>query len=418
MAFLFTLFLSLPLWAVTLDQALESSFQKNESVGQARAQLQQTKELVTQARGAIYPNLTLNGVYLLQPKSNDPQTAQSFPEEQRTAALTLTQPLFRGFREFAGLRRQDHQYEAQKQITLVRLVQLYDSVASSYLEVLSLEQDIRNIQAQQKIYQERVRDLQGRARRGESSSSETLSAQSTSAALDAEYQIQTSKLNSARENFSFLTGLAFDTPLTETSDVREALKPLANYLARIESRPDVILQKEQVEVADEDVSIARGGHWPTADLLGNYYLARPDGAGHDLKWDVQLRVSFPLYEGGVRQSQVRVASSKSGESKLLLNQTRRKAETEIKALHESLRTRVDQLKHLQLSSELAEKNAQVLARDSKRGLVRNIDVQLGLTEYRLAKRTYDQARYQARLEKIRLELAAANYPAFITKELQ
>jgi outer membrane protein TolC len=105
------------------------------------------------------------------------------------------------------------------------------------------------------------------------------------------------------------------------------------------------------------------------------------------------------------------------EKDLLLNQTRRKAEAEIKSLYDSLKMRVDQLKALKLASDLSEKNYQTLLRDSHRGLARSLDVQIGLTEYRNAKRNYDQARYQARLERIKLELASAQIPPVLSKEM-
>lgn len=419
MIYILTFFLSLPVLAVNLDQAVESTFKKNETVGQSREQLYQSEELVKQFRGAILPNLTLNGTYLVQPKPRDPLAAEFFPDKQLTTNLTLKQPIFRGLREFSALSKQNHLYSAQQQTHLLQMMSLYQQVVESFMDVLALEQDIRNIEAQQKIYQDRVTDLQGRARRGESSSTETLTAQSTAASLDAEYQIQSAKLRSSRENFAFVTGLPLETTLTDDGGVQAstALKSLETYLARIEDRPDVKILKEQYEAADQDVSIARGAHWPTADLVGNYYFNRPEGFMADMRWDVQVQVSFPIFEGGLRQAQVRESSSKRGQANLALTQLRRKSESEIKSLYESVRIRDVQLKSLKLSSDLAEKNYQVLLRDSRRGLTRSIDVQLGLTEYRLAKRTYDQARFQARLERVRLELAAAFLPTVLTKDM-
>lgn len=420
MKFFLFLFLASPTWAVNLNQAVESSLQKNETVEKGRAELLQADERVGQARGLIFPNVSLIGTYLRQPKSTDNFSGQIFPEEQKTASLTLTQPLFRGLREFAGLRREDHYYRAQKQIYVSQIIQLYQDVAQSFMNVLSLEQDLRNLEAQQKIYEARVIDLKGRAHRGESSSSEVLTAEATSAALNAEYQIQSSKLKAARENFSFLTGLPLNTVLDESTQEKVSidLKPLDVYLARIDERPDIKKQKELTEAADQDVSIARGAHWPTLDLTGNYYLVRPDGYSSDNKWDIQLTAKLPLFEGGLTQSQVRSAASKYGSQQLELNQLRRQSESEIKSLHQSVQMRVDQLKYLKISSDLSEKNYQTLLRDSRRGLVRSIDVQMGLTEFRSAKRAYDQARFEAQLERIRLDLAAAFIPHFLTKELE
>ncbi len=418
-AFTFTLHFTSVVWSADLDQAVQSSLQKNEVVGQSRSQLGQVREQVKQTQSAIYPNLSVIGTHLVQPRLDDAAAREFFPENQTTASLTLSQPLFRGFREFAAVRRQKDLLSAQELTRLSQMMNLYQQVAESYLNVLAIEQDLRNVDAQRKIYADRIRDLQGRTRRGESSATESLTAQSTAAALDADFQLLGVSLRSARENLALLTGLAVDEPLMDQSGTQgfEALRPLEQYLSRVDERPDVQIAVKRKEASEEDVSIAKGGHWPSADLLGNYYLVRPEGIQKDLKWDVQLRLTLPLYEGGLRQSQVREASLKKGESDLELAKLRRQGTAEIKSLYDSVRMRVDQLKALQTASDLAERNYQVLLRDSRRGLARSIDVQLGLTEYRVARRSYDQARYQARLERIRLDLASAQIPSVLKQEL-
>ncbi|KYG65911.1 transporter [Bdellovibrio bacteriovorus] len=419
MVFIIALFLSQSAHAIGLDQAVQSSLQKNEVVGQSKEQVVQVEELKKQATGSVLPTIALEGSYLIQPEVSDPIAAEFFPDRQTTANVSLNQPLFRGLREFAAIRRQNSLVAAQKQTFMVEVMALYQKVADSYMEVLSLEQDIRNIEAQRGIYQDRVKDLQARSRRGESSGNEAFQAQSTSAALDAEFQIQSGKLKTARENFAFLTGLPVDTKLDDVPEnVVMTLQPLSDYLAKVEDRPDVKVKKQQTEASNEEVSFAKGAHWPTLDLTANYYLIRPEGFTEDLKWDVLLKMKLPLYEGGTTQSKVREAASKRAGADLALNEARRKAEAEIKSLHESLRLRADQIKYLKLSAELAEKNYKFLLRDSRRGLARSTDVQVGLTEYRGQKRAYDAARYQAQLERIRLDLASANIPSILTKELE
>lgn len=419
MIFIIAFFLSHSAHAIGLDQAVQSSLQKNEVVGQSKEQVVQVEEIKKQATGAVLPTLALEGSYLVQPQVSDPTAAAFFPERQTTANVSLNQPLFRGFREFAAIRRQDNLVSAQKQTLMMEVMGLYQRVADSYMEVLSLEQDIRNIEAQRSIYQDRVKDLQARSRRGESSGNEAFQAQSTSAALDADLQIQSGRLKTARENFALLTGLPVDTKLDDVPENANLnVAPLADYLAKIEDRPDVKVKIQQTEASDEEVSFSKGAHWPTLDLTANYYLVRPDGYTKDLKWDVLLKMKLPLYEGGTTQSRVREAASKRAGANLALSEVRRKAEAEIKSLHESLRLRADQIKYLKLSAELAEKNYKFLLRDSRRGLARSTDVQLGLTEYRGQKRAYDAARYQAQLERIRLDLASANIPSILTKELE
>ncbi|AGH94547.1 TolC family protein [Pseudobdellovibrio exovorus] len=405
--------------ALTLEETLQSAFQKNETVAQSRQQVVQVEEQISQAKGLVYPSLSLEGSHLIQPKPSDPVAAQFFPERQTTVNFALVQPLFRGGREFAAIRQRNNLLEAQKQAQTQNLIKVYVDVSSAYLDVLAAEQDLKNLNEQREIYADRVKKLQTRSRRGESSATEVLTAQSTAAALDAEAQLVQSRLTSARENLAVLSGVPVDAPLVdkqgETTDIK--LRPLEDYLARIEESPEVKSVKEQLEASDEEVSIAKGGHWPTADLLGNYYLERPDGFTKDLKWDIQFKVSIPLFEGGLRSAQVREAVSKKSVADLELARLRRSKEAEMRSLYQNVRLRADQLSALKKSAELAEKNYKTVLRDSHYGLSRNIDVQMALTDYRSIRRTYDQTRFQARLDLIKLESSALYLPAVVTKEM-
>jgi outer membrane protein len=415
----FAIFIFEPASALTLDEAFRSALQKNEVSGQSRERVNQAEELIDQAKGAAYPSLFLNATHLTQPAPSDPVARAFFPEQQTTANLTLNVPLFRGFREYSVLRQRNDLYSSERQQRIATLLLLYEQVATSYLEVLAHEQDLKNLNEQRTLYGQRVKELQGRIRRGESNSTEALIAQSTEAAVEAEIRIVQSRLKSARETFSFLTTAPAESPLSEeiVNKPDSGLRPIGEYLAKIEERPDIKGAKDRVSATSEEVTFAKGSHWPTLDAVGNYYLKRPDGFLSDVKWDVQVRFSLPIFEGGLRVSQTQEASSKLRESELELSKLRRRAAADIRSLHEGLKMRQDQLAALKRSTELAEKTYQVVQRDYRRGLTRNIDVQLAMTEYRVSRRMYDQARYSARLELIKLETAAAILPLAITKDI-
>ncbi|MGE3385198.1 MAG: TolC family protein, partial [Bdellovibrionales bacterium] len=405
---------------ITLEQAFQSALQKNETAQQSREQVLQAHEQIVQAKSTIYPQLAFNMDYLIQPLPSDPVARSFSPERQTTSRLTLKQPLFRGFREFAAVRQRKSLFAASEQGRLAVLLQLYQQVAGSYLNILALEQDLKNLKEQLIIYEQRVKELRARTRRGESSANEVLTAQSTNASLEAEDRMVQAELKKERENFELLTTLPQDVVLADewANGKEEAPKigKLEEYLARIEERPDVKSAREKMRAFAEEVSVAKGGHWPSLDAEGNYYLQRP-GFLSDLDWDVRFTLTFPLFEGGLRFSQTREAVSKRTTGELELAKARRQAMADIRSLHEGLKMRTDQLAALKRSTEISEKNYQVLQRDYRRGLVKNIDVQTGLTEYRAARRGYDQARYLAQLELIQLKAAAAILPLALTKEL-
>src|SRR5689334_18611658 len=79
--------------AVTLDQALREALQKNETVEQNKNKVSQAEDRLSQAKGAILPNIALNGTYFVQPELGDPIAREIFPNQQTTVNLTVTQPI-------------------------------------------------------------------------------------------------------------------------------------------------------------------------------------------------------------------------------------------------------------------------------------------------------------------------------------
>jgi outer membrane protein len=405
---------------VTLGQAFSSALEKSETVRQSGEQLTQAEERVKRIRGGLFPEISFNANHTLQHEPDNALARQFSPKEQTTANFTLLQPIFRGLREFAGLRQQKALVTAQEASRKQATQTLYSEVATAHLQILSHEQDLRNLEEQLEIYGRRTKAIQGRARRGESSTTELLSSQSTYSSLQAEARLVQGQLRVARENFRSLTGLPHDSQLADPGLVpkepnkRALLAKLPDYLSRIEERPDVQAARAQSEAGGEGVAVARGAHLPTIDALANYYVKRPSFYD-DIKWDVQLRLSFPLFAGGATQAQVNEASARDRELELTLARARRLAADEIRAIHETLEARLDQLSFLQKSAELAERNVNTSEREFSRGLVRSIDVQQALAEYRVLRRSLDQARFAAQLERIRLDIAAGYHPEGSTK---
>ncbi|KHD87793.1 MAG: transporter [Bdellovibrio sp. ArHS] len=406
-----------PSAAATLQEAYQAALQKNETVGLENSKVTQAKERVSQLRGGLLPQISAKATYFMQPEAKDPLAREIFPDKQTTVALSANQVLFRGLREFAGLRQQKDLLGSQEEARNQALLQLYQDVANSYLNILALEQDAKNLEMQITLYDERVAELSGRVRRGESNSTEVLTAQSTQASLKAEAQIVSGNLKMAREVFSFVTGLPATEVLTDPALTKDKnIQDLSYYLKRVEERYDVKSARLLLQAAEEDVRIAKGAHWPSLDVAGNYYLKRPEGFSEDLKWDVQFTLTLPLFEGGTTQARVRESASKRIEADLTLARLRRQAEQEIRSYYENYQSRLKQVEALAKATSLSQKNYQVLQRDYRRGLARNVDVQIALTDFRVASRALDQARFASQSELVRLQIAAAEMLAPSVKE--
>ena len=412
MLFIFLAFIVNLSHGVTLDDALRSAVAKNESLAKSGEKVVQAEENLDKALSGPQPSLALNANFIKQPEPDNPLARQFSPSEQTTAFLSLKQPLFRGFREFAVLRQQRDLLDAARSSRLRTLGEVFQNVSTAYFEVLALEQDLRNLEDQRRLYSERAKNLVARARRGQSARNEPLMAQSAEAVTDADIQVVKSKLKAARENFKILSDLPADSHLTDLNADDNGVVKVQNlefYLKRLSDRPDVLAAKSAADAAAESVKVARGAHWPTLDATGNYYLKRPE-MQKDLKWDLRLDLTFPIYEGGLRMAETREASSKKREADLDFHQIRRLAEAEVRTLHEAAQTKIKYLEALKRAKELTLQSSQELERDYRRGLARNIDVQQSLVDYGNARRKFDQARYEARLDMIKLDRAANILP--------
>ncbi|MBI3546758.1 MAG: TolC family protein [Gammaproteobacteria bacterium] len=391
--------------ALTLDEYFVAALKRSEVVAIQSELIRQAEERYHQANSTLLPTVNASASYTWQ----DPTPAGEFstsisPNRQSLAKISATQPLFRGFREFAGLRQTKALLGAQNEDYLNARIQLFKDVAQNFFNILSIQQDLQNLEEEIKQNVERESELKDRARIGRSRSSETLSVQSTIGTLRAQVEQLRGQLQNAREAFTFLSGLTSSATLNDSESLPSSLAPLEEYLARLNLRPDIKAAQTRVNAAQENVSVARGAHWPSLDLNANRYLART-GNLKDVTWDVQLALTVPIYSGGLLQSKVNEALSQRTQAELSASQVTRQAEQEIRSLYQNIIFDQTQLQALEKATAAAKDNYAAQRREYRLGLVTNLDVLQALTAFQENQRALDRARYTAKLDYAKLQAA-------------
>lgn len=394
--------------ALTLDECFAHALKRSEVVATQSELIRQAEERNRQAGAALYP--TVSGIASYTWQDSGARDLTVSPTRQPLARLTATQPLFRGFREFAAVRQSQALVDAQGADYQNARVQLFKDVVLNFYDVLTLEQELKNLDEQFDQYRQREKELQDRVRIGRSRIGETLTVQSTVSTLRAQVEQRKAELSAAREVFAFLSGLPASTPLYDTETIPADAGALDAYLARLALRPDVKAAQQRLSAAQENISVARGAHLPSLDLNANRYLERT-GALENVEWDVQLALTVPLYAGGSVQSRVREAQSQSTQAELGVSQAQRQAEQEIRSMHQSVVLAHSQLAALEMATDAARKNYEAQQRDYRLGLVTNLDVLQALSSFQENQRALDRARYTAKLNYLRLQAAAVRRPA-------
>ncbi len=401
-----------PVRRISLEEAYQSARARTETEGLQVSEVEQSHQRLTQARAGILPSLVLNGTYTRQQMPPASSVNAFTRADQHQVRLTLSQPVFRGLREFAALDVAHAGWQGEQARLRQARRSLYASVAQSFYRLAQAEVDTANLLELLQVSRRRAEDVRGRVRIGRSRSGDLLAAETQVATVEAQLQAAQVTWEQARDQFVLMTGQPREVAPAIPS-VREPLPsvlvPLENHLRRLEQRPDVEAALQALRAAERGVDVAWGAHLPSIDAGGNWYLERT-GILATTQWDISVTASMPVFQGGLVRSQVREAAQKRSTGELLLSQTRRSAEEEVRSAWLDAQGALQQIQLLERAHRLSEKNYQQQSEDYRLGLVSSLEVLSALNSHQDLKRSLDRARLQARLSLATLRVAVEDAP--------
>ncbi|MCX5866626.1 MAG: TolC family protein [Proteobacteria bacterium] len=395
-----------PLGALDLRQCYERALKQSENIAISEEVIRQAEEQYRQTWAQIPPRLSFQWQELYQDPS---QTKLRQPQ----GAFKLQLPALTGYREMAALRsataitrRREYEMKRAEQSLLV-------DVAQAFWNVIQIENQIQVTKSQQALMQDRIKELSERERIGRSREAEVVAAQSQLAGIEANREELEQARVLARESLAFFTGADKDVPLADTIPLPDQPNDLSRYLDSARQRPDILAQKEVMATSQAAVKVARSGHYPNLSINTNYYPVREGNQGQGpIKWDFMAAIEVPLYSWGQVQSSIREANSRLRATELALKLQERQVETEVRNAWDSLRAFLSELNYYEKVVALADRNYKLQAGDYRRGLVSNLEVLQALTDLYAARLRRDQVQYAAKLNAIRLAVAAGAISRF------
>jgi outer membrane protein len=398
------------LWAeepLSLKDCFQAALLRSEVLATQQELVIQAEENYSRAWGAILPSVYGSYTYFHR---NAPDLTSSGNTDssagQQTITITAGQPLFRGFRNFAAVNAAKASITAQEQARQWAGIQLYRDVAQAFYSRLAVEKDLNVLDNEIDLYQKRIKVLKSRLTIGRSRITELLTVQSAQAILNAQREQVLGQLNVAKEVLAFLTGLDQKIPLYDMDDVPSKIESLDSYQSKIDARPDIMAARKKVEAFKSNVSVAKGAHLPSVDLIGNFYIDRPD-LHKNGDWDLAIAVTLPIFMGGIISSNVKTAESQQRQSEIQLSQVQRMALEEIRSLYHNFKSDLAQSVALQEAYRLSEKNYQANVKDYEHNLCNNLDVLQALAAYQDTQRSLEKIRYLTKIDYNKLEAATA-----------
>ena len=399
--------------SVSLEACFSSALKQSETLADDREFIRQAEEHFTQALAAVMPSISAGYAYVNQDTSDLPTgTDDTLYKDMTTTKISISQPLFRGFRDFAALKLNQNLITSQKQSYEWAAYQLYQDTSNAFYLVVSLENDIAILRKEANLYDKRIKELRSRVAIGRSRATEVLNVQVSRATLLAQIEQVKAQLSSARELLSFLTGLPASIELSDIQTIPSSIGSFESYDAKLSDRPDIKAAIARTEAANNNVDIAKGAYLPSADISANYYGTRPKGTLQDSKWDATITATLPIFTGWLN-------TSKHAESESLLRQSRndlelvkRLARQDLKTTFQRLTYDISQVNEFENAADLAERNYTAVSGDYDLGLVSNLDVLQTMTAYQDTQRSLNKAKYnlKADMNSLMAITASVNIP--------
>jgi len=214
----------------------------------------------------------------------------------------------------------------------------------------------------------------------------------------------------ARLQLQRIVGLPLGSDFSLSDPLRfvpETLPVIETAVAGAEDkRAEVRVAQAEVTVNDYEKRAARAEQLPSLEFLGDYGISGITPVTSALptrRYAIQLNV--PIFNGGLTQGRIQVASSRERQAELQLASIRGQVEEDVRLAYSALRTTADTVHAADLAVSLAERELE-MARDRFRAGVGD-NIELVTAQTTLANARLDQVTALAVYNGARLNMAAA-----------
>lgn len=386
----------------------------------ARAAFEAGKEKLPQGRSQLLPTLTLNGSKFDYDASVEYEGTTTFQGGARRYTneeyeLALTQPLYRK-QNFAAYEQGKAQAAAAAAQFSQAQQELILRVAQAYFDVLAAADRLATAAAQKASLSAQHDQARARLTAGVAPITEAHEAKARADLAAADEIAAQSELEVKRRVFWKITGalperlgrLGAESPLPpiEPSDL-QAWVTLA-----LDRNPQLTAHQYDVEAAEQELERARGGHYPSLDLVAGYSNTQSSGsvytsARSDTSWKrAGLQLQVPLSQGGYVNSRVRETAALRDRAREEREEARREITVQVQQFYVGLTHGQRQIEALGQALRSSESALEATQASYRVGVRNAVDVLNATHQFFTVQRDLSRARYDYLLSLLKLKAAA------------
>lgn len=423
--------ISLPSHGEDLLDAYRDARANDPVLAQADATRLATGEGVNQARALLLPQI--NGTLSLSQTNGGGGTTFEDPNNPgetintsrfghtRTRSINgqLSQTVL-DFSKYANLKAAHSASDAQDEAYQAAAQELYARVAAAYFGVLTSEDELTYAKANEDAFRQQYEQSDQRFKVGLSAITDVYQAKAYYEAAKSQTITAQNTLNDAREALTQITGkptgdlkklrddlpMAPPSPADQDSWVKQALQ----------TNPNLLAQKSNVETAEHNISAARAGHLPTVTAGVTYgknaswYQNPEPGFGSSengrASTTIGLTLNVPIFSGGLIQSQVRQSIYQRDSATDAMESQRRQVVRDTLNYYRMVIAGIAQVESAKASVDSGQKALEATRAGFEVGTQTMTNVLLAIQTLTSSESSYSQARHQFILNKLLLKQTA------------
>ncbi|MGD8781191.1 MAG: TolC family protein [Ignavibacteria bacterium] len=399
---------------ITLDEAVSIALNQNTDILKSQNSLNTYKAGIKSAYGNFLPTLSVSSGWSWQRTSDDGGTQIDYfgEEEEIEASETDSRSyslsaggnvtLFDGLSSFANLNQKENEYEAAK-LDLDKLRQdIIYQTADYFFTVMSYNK-LLEYQEENYEYNTVLLEQMEEMKNLNMISIADFYSQEVQTA-NAELSLLEAKANFEKAKITFLNYLSLDISEDYVFDLTEEEKQYTQfsnesfnelYEMALANRKDYQSKKIELENAENDLTSARSGYFPT--LSGSYRLSTSAVSPGELLnrrvYSIGLSLSMPIFSGWSTDYSVETAHVGIQNTNEELLDLERTIKSEVMNVMLDLQTAKKQVEVTEKAIKSAEESWKIKKESYEIGKVTYIDLQLSYSDLVSAQNNNIQAKY-------------------------
>lgn len=387
----------------------------------ARAQYEATLSQSAQAKAGLLPQIGIQaGSQYNETRVRGDFLSRQLDARQDSASLQATQPLYNPA-NFATYKQGQFQAELA-QIQLDAASQdLLVRTAQAYFQVLTTQETLKLVRAQQRSVAEQYEFAKRRFEIGDATITDAREAQSRLDLIRAQEIAAANDVRVAQAALDQLLGTsnASPWPLAQPERLPE-LTPgdLQAWLDQAENHsPQIRQARIAQDIARLETDKAYAGHKPTVDLQASYGTQRnPDGSltqglpgrVNSTVGSVGVVMNIPLFAGFAVQNRVKETLSLEEKARADLEGARRQVAQAVRTAFFGVQSAYEQVKALETAVASSQSSLEANMLGYEVGVRINLDVLNAQSQLFQSQKDLAHARYQLLLGLLQLRQAAGN----------